>query len=219
MKDCNQKPNGGFTLVELVVVLAIISIMITVLALSARVAFSRDPGSASEKLSSELSEVRTVCMAKGGTVYIALRSDASGRISSEVVERSPKRNSDGTLSTDDSGAVVYTEKQIESNDLNRYRGSVRFGTKGELSAAKSSGGNASGVTLRNGETLYISFNRDSGALKTFRASRGTGGTFGYQEGFSSGNASADRSIEISGNGKTWRITIDALTGDVTREAE
>ena len=67
-----EKDDNGFTLIELIVVIAIMGILIAVVALSASVATSARAKSCAVQLNDSLARCRVNCLAQAGTSYLKI---------------------------------------------------------------------------------------------------------------------------------------------------
>ncbi len=130
-----QKKNGGFTLVELVVVVAIIGIMVAILALSTSAAVSARSKSCAVQIGDYLAKCRLGCLSRAGTSYMTVAMD-------------DKRNC----------VLSYCENVSDS-----YAGGTVVSSSTVAAAGVSIAVN--GTALAAGDSLAFSFTRGTGALR------------------------------------------------------
>ncbi len=132
-----SRNSKGFTLIELVVVIAISAIIIGIIAMSVYPSYSANAKRCATQTDSLIAKCRLGCLSRSGNVRLTIRSDSSGNIIGDYYEASDTPISSDTLSNK-KAAVSYT---LKSSD-----GSLR--------------------TARISDApLTLSFNRSTGALK------------------------------------------------------
>lgn len=84
-----RKDNRGFTLLELIVVAAIIAVLATMLTMNTAPIFTQSVRSSAQDLQQLLADARTNAYAKDGSNnYLEIKSDASGRLKATQVQGS-----------------------------------------------------------------------------------------------------------------------------------
>ena len=141
-----KRNNSGFSLVELIVVMAIIGIVTVIVGLSVSTASSAKTEKAAASVNALISKCRAGCLGRAGVVYLKISQEGSGNIVCEYYEG-------GTLvsaGTYDNGRLVSTDT-IGGNNI-----SVSYTTqKPGFSAV---------TTALAGHPLTLSFDRSTGAL-------------------------------------------------------
>lgn len=158
--------NRGFSLVELIVVAAILSVCTGIVAVSISAVSSSQARKCAVSIDAALSQCRVRAMSRAGEVYMTLSADA-----------------DGTVTVAQFEEANGTATETFSDRVGSSRCAVSYMPKG---AADSSALDAAGITL--------AFDRDTGAFDFTR------------------NGNAVSSITVSGGGRSYVITLDALTG-------
>lgn len=93
-KMTNNK-NAGFSLVELIVVIAIMGVMVGVVSYGVSLLFSRDAEAVAKQINDNLSEARMVAMSKPGRFSLCIEVDSEGYMEKIVIYR----NEEGSFST------------------------------------------------------------------------------------------------------------------------
>ncbi len=132
--------NGGYSLVELMIVIAIMTVMVGVISVGVSVMFSKDAEAAAKIIDDELSEVRMLSMSKNGKFEMVLSFDYDDPSKNGIViERD-----DSGIKTVDLGkkariSVEYGGTTLTSGDV-----VIEF-DKGNGSVRKINGATVSGV--------------------------------------------------------------------------
>lgn len=183
--------NTGFTLVELVVVLAVLAIAGALLAVGLTTVFNADAKKCAQSVSSALQTARQNNMSReGDSTYVAFAQDDSGRLFARLV--------------------------VNGNEADRQAVSAKPVTV-EAGAASTASGTPSGNL--KGKVLYVSFRRGSGSLGTFAVLDGkidddlSSSVLLSRTGTGTGNGV----IRIHAGRYTYAVTIDSVTGAVTTE--
>jgi len=89
ISDCTYRAGNekGYTLVELITVMAIMMVMVGLLALGTSVMFSKDAEYVAKTIDDELSEVRMLSMSKSGTFELVLHIDPSKPEENSIIIR------------------------------------------------------------------------------------------------------------------------------------
>lgn len=162
-----KRNNRGFSLVELIVVVAILGVCVGIVAASISAISSSQARKCAASIDAALSRCRVSAMSRAGEVYLTLSVDGDGVVTVAQYEK----NGDAVT-------------EISSDAVGSSRCGVSYQVKGAADAAAL---DASGLTL--------SFDRDTGAFDF------TGNAKGVLT-----------SITVSGGGRSYVITLDALTG-------
>lgn len=137
-----DRDNRGMSLIEIIIVVAIMSTMIGVISFGLSLVSGRPAEECAQKLASVIQHTRTITMGKNMTT-ITIYMDADGRIAArEVSERI--LDNDGNVAVDEKITIV--------------------GDKGVEVVCHVAGGGETEITGSN--TLELSFDRGSGALQT-----------------------------------------------------
>ena len=136
----NSHYNGGYSLVELIVVIGIMSVMIGLLSLGVSVMFSRDAQSAAMIIDDAMSEARMYSMSKAGTTELLIHTTATASKDNTVTITTTK--ADGT-----SESKQYT---IDKNVL--------------ISAVQTNGSGS--WTGGSGSDISIIFDKSNGSVKS-----------------------------------------------------
>jgi prepilin-type N-terminal cleavage/methylation domain-containing protein len=134
-----KKCNGGYTLVELIVVVAIIGILATVALLSVSSLNSTDAKRCSAELSAMLGECRVDAMSRAGDYYLALSVDEDGKLSGAIYR-------------------MGDEQPLKTQTFNSRRLSAAWHLAGQTAQ-----------TLSTGQSVYIAFDRATGGVRNFSA--------------------------------------------------
>lgn len=71
-----KRKNGGFSLIELIVVIAIMAILASVVAISVGTLGVNDARTGASNINAAVSRIRTLCMGRQSEVYLVLEKDA-----------------------------------------------------------------------------------------------------------------------------------------------
>ena len=159
-----KRNNRGFSLVELIVVVAILGACVGLITASISTVSSSQARKCAASLDAALSRCRVAAMSRAGTVSLTLSADGDGVV---TVKQSEKNGE--------------TVTETASDQVGTSRCAVSYQVKDETDAKAL---DAAGITL--------SFDRDTGAFVF--------------------SGSAITSITVSGGGRSYVITLDALTG-------
>lgn len=172
-----MKNNRGFTLIELIVVLAISAVCMGIMMASISAASSSEAKKCANELNTAVSKCRINAMSRSGTVYLKIYRDGNGNVMADYIE---------------SGTTV------SSDTVGGSRCGVTFATADQPDAEHDLSGTA----------LYLSFERDTGALRTLQPD----GANGVKDADSQCG-----SIDVSGGGRTFAIRFVTATGAHTLE--
>lgn len=135
-----DRDNRGMSLIEIIIVVAIMSTMIGVVSFGLSLVSGKPAEECAQKLASVIQHTRTITMGKNMTT-ITIYMDAEGRIAAKEV--SERIDNDGIVEVDEKVTIV--------------------GDKGVKVVCYDSGGGETEITGSN--KLELSFDRGSGALK------------------------------------------------------
>ena len=175
--------NAGFSLIEIIVVVLVISIAAGAAIMSLSAALRANTTRAATELSSVISEARIEAMSRpvGSVELRVYQSSSDGRFYADIVmKKTGKANAAGTSSSG-------PEKIIESKSV--ASGAV------SLSASDSSAAAGRSAEIKGSSSAVIKFDKSSGRLSSFKVGTGSG----YD------------SVVISG-AKTSTVRIAKMTG-------
>ena len=131
--------NGGYTLVELLVVISIMAVMVGGIAVSATMMFSKDAQSVAVTIDDQLAEARMLSMSKAGDYTITIHTESTYSLDNKIVI------DDGDVSTP---AVVIPLRKKVLITVNQENGDDSYTSSG-------------------GEDIEIKFNKSNGGLDYF----------------------------------------------------
>lgn len=203
--DFSKKNNSGFTLIELVVVIAIMIVLSGMIAMNVTPMFTQSVRSSAEDLQQLIADTRTAAYAKGNgsdATYLEISLAANGRIkATEIVKGVP--------------AAPYVNGENDYKYLGNYKETLTASTRSFTSGTTSSGtitsssGGVSG-SLMAGNNLYIAFDKGTGEVTCFTFAS-SWDQARWKGKFNAGNVS-DAVITLQGSGSTFEVTIDGVTG-------
>lgn len=165
-----MKNNKGFTLIELIVVMAIIAVCFGIAEASVSTVFSSEAKKCANELNSDISKCRINAMSRSGTVFLKIYRDGGGNVIADYTENGSVVSSDTTGGS--RCGVTYTTDAQHSLDP-------------------------------AGAALYLSFDRETGALVTLQLD---GGGNLVEAGQQCG------SISVSGGQRIFTIQFFPATG-------
>lgn len=131
--------NGGYTLVELLVVMAVMVIMVGGMAMSASLMFSRDAKSIAVTIDDELAEARMLSMSKADDYIITIHTESGYTLDNKIII------DDGDSST--TPIEIPLRKKV-SITVSQENGNDSYSSSG-------------------GEDIDIKFNKSNGGLEYF----------------------------------------------------
>ena len=141
----NRNHNGGYSLMELVVVISIMVIAVGIAGLSVSVMFAKDAERWAKAIDDQLSEVRMAAMSKPGVYILKLNTVSTGEGNTIEI----KRTSDPTLPA--TFAVADETRQIKVKE----RAYIMIGEEGAVPADPADGTYG---------TIEIWFNKANGSV-------------------------------------------------------
>ena len=84
-KCCKSNMDSGYSLVELIVVIAIMAIMVGLLSIGITLMFSRDAEAVAKTIDDELSETRMLAMSRDGDFEFVLHIDSSDPSNNNII--------------------------------------------------------------------------------------------------------------------------------------
>ena len=205
--DLLRKNNSGFTLIELIIVAAIIAVLAGVLAINVKPMFTQSVRSSAEDLQQLMADTRTASYArgKGDDTYLEIETDANGRLEArEYVNGTP--------------VTTYVDSESDFKYLGRYRENLSIKTHTTSVGSVSSDGktvtstvdtDSSKVPLPSGQKLYIAFEKGTGEIYCFSYAADWESA---DKNFNNGDSVSDAVITLEGNGSAFEVTADGLTG-------
>lgn len=207
-----DKKNSGFSLVELIVVIAIMAVMIGGGVITMRMLIGAEAKQGAKKMEAQLNDIKTGAMSRAGEYmivrYIEVSDSNKDALAKAGIDKSgfyaEKRAT--TITNADTIVVDY------SSDAEYSRiGSKKMAMKVNDSFII---GGASGLT----KAIRIEYNRANGSLKSVQT--GTVSGTGLSDTFS-----GDSDIKLdnivfqsaAGTGRAYKIEFDAVTGKHTME--
>lgn len=133
----NRIGNKGYSLVELIVVIAIMAIMVGVTSLGIGMMFTRDANYVAVRIDDELTEARTLAMSRAGTFTYVLHADNSG-------------------SSHKDGYIEIVGKDSDENEL--YNKKVLLDKSVTIAT--------DGVSFDGSDNIVIEFDKAKGSVKS-----------------------------------------------------
>lgn len=211
--DFSKKNNSGFTLIELVVVIAIMIVLSGMIAMNVTPMFTQSVRSSAEDLQQIIADTRTAAYAKGNgadDTYLEISLAANGRIKATEIVKGV-------------AAAPYVNGENDYKYLGNYKETLTASTRLFTSATSSSGtttsssgttpstsGDVSLGSLSTGSNLYIAFDKGTGEVTCFTFAS-SWDQARWKGKFNAGNVS-DAVITLQGSGSTFEVTIDGVTG-------
>ena len=202
-----KRNNKGFSLIELMVVIAMLVIFVGVMATSLAPMFARQAQTAAATMNEMLAKCKVYSMTYSGETYLRLYVErpASGMSVTDVTS---------SRTTRIYAEIWHNDEIIQTELLSSRRVDIRFS------------GSASGVTRLTNADYWISFSRTTGALDTcgfnYNTSNGdiTGPTSANNINASLPAQAWTRRFLFSDGGRTYEVQIIPQTGkhEVVRTA-
>jgi len=133
--------NKGYSLVEMVVVISIITIMVGVISTGISLMFSKDAESAAIIIDDALSRTRMLSMSQNGTFEMTIFCDK-----------------DGNYKGDNKNYIVIKTTDLSSSDPGYVEEIINFKTKAYI------GKNTSSFPQTNNTTIAIAFSKSNGSV-------------------------------------------------------
>ncbi len=145
------KNNGGYSLVEMIIVVSMLAIGIGIVSLGLMTMFSRDAESAAKTIDDQMSEVRMAAMSKPGVYVMTIKTVSSGKGNTIEI----KRTSDPSIPAELSPATdEVTEIPIDKSTY------IMFAKQGSMPADHTSASYGS---------IEIMFNKANGSVESVKA--------------------------------------------------
>lgn len=143
-KARNRIGNRGYSLVELIVVISIMTVMVGLLSFGVGMMFTRDANYVAVRIDDELTEARTLAMSREGVFVYSLYMDSDSRKNSVKIY---KINSEGDPLTDPPYKEVALDKDVTIT-IKKTDGTV--------------------LTPAAGKSLNIIFDKANGSVKSVK---------------------------------------------------
>ena len=150
------KNNKGYSLVELIVVISIMTILTGVLSLGISLMFSRDAESAAKIIADSMTKARTYSMSKPGNYTMIIHQCASG----------------SNNSSDTDYNYIEIKNDIADATDGAYSEIVTFDTRAQICAPSGS----DYATPSDGDEIVIIFNKTNGSVKSINDGVGYNGS-------------------------------------------
>lgn len=173
-KENNLIDNRGMSLVELIVVVAIMMVMVGAASFGLGMMFTRDASFVATRIDDELGEARTLSMSRGGVFICELHIDASD----------PYTGSEITI-------YNTTDESLPKSSWTEYR---KVALDKSVGITVSDGGSFS---ASSGDVLII-FDKSKGSVKTVNSISGAGKAYTFTV-TSKKNSSKTQKVTLVGN--------------------
>lgn len=211
--DFSKKNNSGFTLIELVVIAAIILVLTGMIAINVTPMFTQSVRSSADDLQHLIADTRTAAYARDkgdGDTYLEITLTDKGRIKA-------------TEYVNGVAATPYVNGENDYKYLGNYRETLSAKKRNYsyvTSSTSSSGTIASSDeeigSLGTLSNLYIAFEKNTGEIYccTFASNWNNAKNAKSSSGFNDAGVS-DAVITLQGNGSTFEVTVNGVTGGST----
>ncbi|MDD7664373.1 MAG: type II secretion system protein [Lachnospiraceae bacterium] len=203
--DFSKKNNSGFTLIELVVIAAIIFVLTGMIAINVTPMFTQSVRSSAEDLQQLLADTRTAAYARDNgsdSTYLEISVADNGRIKA-------------TEYVNDNAVTPYTNGENDYKYLGNYKETLVAKKRTSTSTSTSSSGSVTSSdseigSIGTGQNLYIAFEKGTGEVYCFTLAKDWADAKNATK-FNDGVVS-DAVITLQGNGSTFEVTVDGVTG-------
>ncbi len=189
-KQVRKINNSGFSLIELIIVLAIVAVVTGTVVWSVSLVFSTDAKACANNLQRAIADCKVTTMGKAKAWLLIYRGE-DGRVYSQLHVMTEKK--------DDAGNRIYDETTKDPVLVDVPEEAQKLGGNRVMVTYTDASGN-SGVNLPEGKAdgntgIRIEFDRSSGSFKE--------------------DAGVPQKIELSGGKRHYTFTFHMLTGKVT----
>lgn len=208
--DFSKKNNSGFTLIELVVIAAIILVLTGMIAINVTPMFTQSVRSSADDLQHLIADTRTAAYARDkgdGDTYLEISLTDKGRIkATEYVNGVP--------------ATPYVNGENDYKYLGNYKEtlSVKKRDYSYVTSSTSSSGTITSSDMEIGSlgtlnNLYIAFEKGTGEIYCCTFASNWNDAKSYSRFNDAGVA--DAVITLQGNGSAFEVTVNGVTGGST----
>lgn len=181
-----KKDNKGFTLVELVIVIAIMAVLLGLIATNIAPMFVQSVKGSADDLLSKLSDARTASYARDGdNTFLRIECDSRGRLY----------------------GTVYIDGVAQDRDqLGHFAEDLTY----SCSKGSGSGDTLASGTLSHGDSLYISFGKGTGEVNSFGMSSASGSDTDIRKAYQNIRTGSESQLKMS----IYTVRFSVQRGDI-----